>query len=1214
MAENKTFTLIGKFDDQITKKLKDLNKEFQKLSKPLSKDNAAASLRDGFKAANSELKTLHDEMKTLNKLKFKFDKSGIQAAREEVQMLGKDLESVSKKGLPIDKSGLKAAQEDAKILGKILEANALIKVGEGFANALTAGASSAVNILQQGLGFVGKRYSEAVQDQLGDVMARGSLFGSLNKEGMFKEGLAGKEGQALKDASNDMYLQTKNISRSMDSAINEIIRTSTVSSKTIQILSRQLGDNLLPVMLKEKGITDLSIVSREKLNEVMGGENGVGKKLAILYSQIGSVITSPAYAPQAAMGVTQFLGSGTINRQLSVFENNPILVSSLKEGLKKFGNTVEGRIKAASYGFSIAMPEAALEEAKNTIAGGMQSVNDTFLGPSGILTLTADIGKQGEKTLAMMTSSGARDKQIAKYDRRNKEVLEALAKQGRKEAEIQKIEEQQKNNRVRFIKNLDDFYKSADSPIEVIATQFGPLLQSFANMMNSAGNLLIGPVNSIIGALARPLTELQDNFENLGSDIASGKKSLAEALGRGLAETFKALASYFNPEQAGKDVGTGIQKFLSDFMKGFKGGEVDGERYMKIVLDTFKDIILKMLFNNGNALQGVTPLGDALGKVFLLLAAPAFISAVIAGVVPLAIMGFGNMLMGVFAGLAGGALAGVAGFALPIVALVAGFVIFEGPLRMLADWLKDTGAKLSESTNWVASAAGLFLGGLGDILRGLTNFFTGIWDLLVGIFTGNQQLIVQGVKKIFSGIIETLIGAAESVVGLGGIIIGAVGNLFTAIGRKINDIAISVGGWISDRVPGSSKASPRPAAGASSARAPKAKASAFGSANPFSGSLSQAIDFEMANKPANSSLVIANSSETIIPSAGKTPEREPKAKAAAFGSANPFSGSLGQAISFEMANKPSNSSLVIANSSETVIPAAGGLGVGSFMETLKEGFGQLTTTMNENNQVYTENGKRFTEGLFKVSGQVIESQTQINSLGSALSKAQEHNNNMFSKVQEQLNSNQNQTASMFSAIGKQISQIASSAGGMFGGALGMMSGSLGAASSLAQNLGLTITSTTGGKHAPGSYHYAGRAIDVAGSPGAMLAYAQRLASTSGGRMAELYYTPLGFSIKNGVKVPWTIPNHMDHVHVAYALGKGTPAFFSNQKEAESWERKMMPPSAKVTSITSNTSEGFGSSTIHAPITIYQQPNQDPEELASLVAMRIGMVVDELRNH
>jgi hypothetical protein len=288
--------------------------------------------------------------------------------------------------------------------------------------------------------------------------------------------------------------------------------------------------------------------------------------------------------------------------------------------------------------------------------------------------------------------------------------------------------------------------------------------------------------------------------------------------------------------------------------------------------------------------------------------------------------------------------------------------------------------------------------------------------------------------------------------------------------------------------------------------------------------------------------------------------------------------------------------------------------MGAFMDTLREGFGRLTNTINTNNQIYSDNGKRFTEGLFKVSGQVVESQSQLNRLGSAFSKAQEYNSEMFSKVQGQINNNHNQSLSMFASLGQKISQIASSAGGMMGGALGMMSGGLGAASSLAQNMGLVITSTTGGKHAPGSYHYAGRAVDVGGSPSSMLAYAQQLASTSGRHMAELYYTPLGYSIKNGVKVPWTIPNHMDHVHVAYALGQGNPAFFSNQNEAMAWERKMMPPSAKVASFTANTSEGFGHSTIHAPITIYQQPNQDSEEIASLVAMRFGMVIDELRNH
>jgi hypothetical protein len=41
---------------------------------------------------------------------------------------------------------------------------------------------------------------------------------------------------------------------------------------------------------------------------------------------------------------------------------------------------------------------------------------------------------------------------------------------------------------------------------------------------------------------------------------------------------------------------------------------------------------------------------------------------------------------------------------------------------------------------------------------------------------------------------------------------------------------------------------------------------------------------------------------------------------------------------------------------------------------------------------------------------------------------------------------------------------------------------------LAVEMGLTITSTTGGKHAPNSYHYSGKAIDVAGDPKKMAAF------------------------------------------------------------------------------------------------------------------------------
>ena len=80
----------------------------------------------------------------------------------------------------------------------------------------------------------------------------------------------------------------------------------------------------------------------------------------------------------------------------------------------------------------------------------------------------------------------------------------------------------------------------------------------------------------------------------------------------------------------------------------------------------------------------------------------------------------------------------------------------------------------------------------------------------------------------------------------------------------------------------------------------------------------------------------------------------------------------------------------------------------------------------------------------------------------------------------------------------------------------------------AQGLGLTITSTTGGKHAPGSYHYQSRAIDVAGPASKMAQYYDILKNT---RPTELFYDPRG-GIKNGAQIG-PIGGHSDHVHIAY---------------------------------------------------------------------------------
>ena len=104
------------------------------------------------------------------------------------------------------------------------------------------------------------------------------------------------------------------------------------------------------------------------------------------------------------------------------------------------------------------------------------------------------------------------------------------------------------------------------------------------------------------------------------------------------------------------------------------------------------------------------------------------------------------------------------------------------------------------------------------------------------------------------------------------------------------------------------------------------------------------------------------------------------------------------------------------------------------------------------------------------------------------------------------------------------------------------------AMAIAVEMGLVITSTTGGRHGPNSYHYRrpfrtvvirgrryqiGRAADVAkaGNPDAL--YRRYFKRIEPMRPAELFYDPMGYSIKNGRRVGWVVGGHRDHIHVAF---------------------------------------------------------------------------------
>jgi hypothetical protein len=285
-----------------------------------------------------------------------------------------------------------------------------------------------------------------------------------------------------------------------------------------------------------------------------------------------------------------------------------------------------------------------------------------------------------------------------------------------------------------------------------------------------------------------------------------------------------------------------------------------------------------------------------------------------------------------------------------------------------------------------------------------------------------------------------------------------------------------------------------------------------------------------------------------------------------------YKGGLGDAIASEMRMKPPGSDLVIANSSETVIPAAGGHGMMDFVETLRYGFATMVSTYKQTQQKQDET---------------------------------------LNKINNTLVSNQKETSARLAKLETKFSSP-TMPGGLGGGA----AGGVDAFTGMAQRYGLTMTSA----FRPGDpgYHGANRARDYSNGTGPtpqMMQFAQFLAQNYGKNLKELIYTPLGFSIKNGqVVAPYAQGGHYNHVHVAYGLGAGNPAFFDSQSAAERWERSMVSGSVRVGSVTGNSSEGFGA-TINGGInvTVNAGATNDPDQLAYMVAVKIQEAVGDAVN-
>jgi hypothetical protein len=282
-------------------------------------------------------------------------------------------------------------------------------------------------------------------------------------------------------------------------------------------------------------------------------------------------------------------------------------------------------------------------------------------------------------------------------------------------------------------------------------------------------------------------------------------------------------------------------------------------------------------------------------------------------------------------------------------------------------------------------------------------------------------------------------------------------------------------------------------------------------------------------------------------------------------------GGLGDAIASEMRMKPPGSNLVIANSSETVIPAAGGYGMIELLNVFRSGFQAMVST-------YTS--------------------------------AQEKQQATLKAIQSTLINNQAQTNARLMKLETKFTTPGLS-GGLGGGSIG---GGVDSFTGMAQKAGLIMTS--GYRPGDPGWHGANRARDYSNGTGPtpqMLQFAQMLATNYGANLKELIYTPLGFSIKNGKRVPpYAQAAHYNHVHVAAAMGLNNAVAFGSLSSARQFESSMMPTGARVASVTANSSEFGGGPTLNNSITIVQAPGQDSEELAATVLQYLGDWVADAR--
>ena len=1283
MADPRTFVLIGNFTDNITPALEKINKSLEQVksnlesvskhTKPLQKDfkelaNLSNDFAKSLKGQSSDIRDVTKAMKAMRNEMGRVNRAYRAAGRN--RNIVPPLPPPPRpprgavppppppppraprypspgygggrggRGGGYGGGGTGGGGYGAAVGGAVFGT----QLSQMMTSAIVAGFQMGTSIMVKPFQYIMSGMAERIADEMSDVRAAGGLFAinriltEKGKEGFLTGGFREAE-EVTKE--NNRYLAK--LAGSLPGDTQEYIQVSKQISDGIYRVLSEDKENFMKLGVKvatEEG--RLTQAQEIKAGGTKGmqaaGTEVLGDitKLTVLAGLGGR--QGPYGLPQLTerMIAQQEVSMGQMQRYSAIFRD-PMIMGALERNIstinKTQANTADRLDKIRGMFQEIVTPELVARY-RRTTAGVLESMKTTFLNPEvGLLGLGRPIDGLGKKlndfgqyldkqnkvvedvTLAASADisifEGLRDTFAFLYQTLEPiiEIL-PLIYDPLKELgfELEKVREvsasvfRRFNEYRLFFEEMGGEFKGTARLRASLAT----LTQLFKDFgifdsadFNRFQEIISGKGFNVDKAGALVQEMLEKFFD---SDLA---ESIGNAIGR-LAGTIIKTVGQLAAQAAGIVSSGGIAKGLSEGFEAAGGREGIRlifksliELVLKAVRELFAAAPLEMSLITGFALFGpalAATLGTMLGtKLIAVIPAIAkgLVSVIAASLLKTKAVKVTDLgpvitdprrMLPPAAGTVPGAIVPAAGAApaakgvgaaasklLGPAAIAAGFIIFDTEILKFAEWLRVQGEKLKNMQNIAANGFAVLVKGLSTLFEGLVNTFKGAFDMIVGLFTGDIEKVKQGFVRMMNGIVQAMGGLVVSVIGivttLGGGIIQAIKSLFQAIWEGVTGIK--------------NNAKPEP---------------------------------RQITKGSQSRFNPTTKQTEVLSENGWVPAVA-RAK-----------GGLGDAVASEMANKPAGSDLVIANSSETVIPAAGGYGMLDFVETFRAGFNSLANvirTTSQQSEIKLSSGFSMLRDGFRVS--------------------QERQISAVNRITSTLMSNQQQTNARLSKLETKFSSP-TMPGGLGGGA----AGGVDAFTPIAQGMGLTMTS--GYRPGDPGWHGANRARDYSNGTGPtpqMLQFAQQMAASYGSNLKELIYTPLGFSIKNGQKVaPYAQGAHYNHVHVAYAMGAGTPAFFNDQKDAISWEKKFLGKG--VDSITTNTAElsqagngmfaraenrmpsetlqiptegmytGKGSSVpsapinITAPITITQQPGQSADELASIVALKIGEAVADAR--